>query len=202
MREASTVLRSNSRKAAQRPRATRSISERTSRSTRPGRLSSSQVFSIGRSISRTRSSRVRAFCTKTVCANALNAESTAADVAPERSCPRSLTPGTPTRAPSAKLSGSGEVNSRGREAQFVLHFRNVVQQRLGFEPHRIARGSQPALPVPAQPCESAHAAHRLTHGRRLGKRRGRHGLREIENIRILKTANSPNPRLPLPLGRR
>ena len=45
-----------------RPRETRSISARTRRSTMPGRLSSSQAFSIGRSISRTRSSSVRAFC--------------------------------------------------------------------------------------------------------------------------------------------
>ncbi len=63
-----------------RPRETRSISARTSRSTRPGRLSSSQVLSSGRSISRTRSSSVRAFCTSTVWASVLNAESTAAVV--------------------------------------------------------------------------------------------------------------------------
>ena len=62
---------------AGRPRETRSISARTSRSTSPGRLSSSQVLSIGRSISRTRSSSVRAFCTSTVCASVLNAELTA-----------------------------------------------------------------------------------------------------------------------------
>ena len=47
----------------------------------PGRLSSSHDFSSGRSISRTRSSSVRAFCTSTVWASALKAESTAAEVA-------------------------------------------------------------------------------------------------------------------------
>ena len=61
-----------------RPRETRSISARTRRSTMPGRLSSSQDLSIGRSISRTKSSSVRAFCTSTVCASALKAKSTAA----------------------------------------------------------------------------------------------------------------------------
>ena len=50
------------------------------RSTMPGRLSSSHDLSIGRSISRTRSSSVRAFCTSTVWASALKAESTAAEV--------------------------------------------------------------------------------------------------------------------------
>lgn len=44
-----------------RPRETRSISSLTSRSTSGGRLSSSHSFSIGRSISETRSSKVRAF---------------------------------------------------------------------------------------------------------------------------------------------
>ena len=63
-----------------RPRDTRSISARISRSTRPGRLSSSQALSIGLSISRTRSSSVREFCTSTVCANVLKARSTAAVV--------------------------------------------------------------------------------------------------------------------------
>ncbi len=45
-----------------------------------GRLLSSQCCSIGRSISFTRSSSVLEFCTSTVCASALNAESTAAAV--------------------------------------------------------------------------------------------------------------------------
>src|SRR5436305_14266876 len=47
------------------------------RSTRPGRLSSSQDFSIGRSISLTRSSRVRALLLSTVLASVLKADSTA-----------------------------------------------------------------------------------------------------------------------------
>ena len=62
------------------PRETRSISARTMRSTMPGRLSSSQDLSNGRSISRTRSSSVRAFCPITVCASELKALSTAATV--------------------------------------------------------------------------------------------------------------------------
>ncbi len=60
------------------PRETRSISARTMRSTRLGRLSSSHDLSIGRSISFTRSSSVRAFCPMMVCASELNALSTAA----------------------------------------------------------------------------------------------------------------------------
>src|SRR5262249_28131227 len=63
------------------PRGPRSISARTIRSTRPGRLSSIQDLSIGRSISFTRSSSVRAFCPSTVWASALNALSTACAVA-------------------------------------------------------------------------------------------------------------------------
>src|SRR5262249_54778939 len=66
-----------------RPRETRSISARTMRSTRPGRLSSSQDLSIGRSISLTRSSSVRAFCPMMVCASVLKARSTAAIVSLE-----------------------------------------------------------------------------------------------------------------------
>ena len=74
--QASDAVRSAVRLASAqpRPRETRSISARTSRSTMPGRLSSSQVLSIGRSISRTRSSSVRPFCTSTVCASVLKAE--------------------------------------------------------------------------------------------------------------------------------
>src|SRR3981189_169868 len=52
-----------------RPRETRSISALTMRSTNPGRLSSSQDFSIGRSISLTRSSSVRALLLRTVLAS-------------------------------------------------------------------------------------------------------------------------------------
>src|SRR5580704_16192020 len=63
--------------AGQRPRETRSISALTIRSTSPGRLSSSQDFSIGRSISLTRSSSVRALLLSTVWASVLNADSTA-----------------------------------------------------------------------------------------------------------------------------
>src|SRR3977135_1026589 len=59
------------------PRDTRPISAFTIRSTRPGRLSSSQDFSIGRSISLTRSSRVRALLLSTVWASVLKADSTA-----------------------------------------------------------------------------------------------------------------------------
>src|SRR6201985_1342496 len=67
-----------SRKAScYRPRETRSISALTMRSTSPGRLSSSQDLSIGRSISLTRSSSVRALLLSTVCASVLNADSTA-----------------------------------------------------------------------------------------------------------------------------
>src|SRR5215472_12068316 len=50
------------------------------RSTSPGRLSSSQDFSIGRSISLTRSSSVRALLLSTVCASVLKADSTAETV--------------------------------------------------------------------------------------------------------------------------
>src|SRR5258708_3518862 len=68
------------------PRETRSISAFTIRSTRPGKLSSSQDFSIGRSISLTRSSRVRALLLKTVLARLLNADSTADTVERDRIC--------------------------------------------------------------------------------------------------------------------
>ena len=74
------------------PRETRSISARTIRSTIPGRLSSSHDLSIGRSISRTRSSSVRAFCPITVWASVLNALSTAFTVSVEIN-PRSGTGG-------------------------------------------------------------------------------------------------------------
>src|ERR1700683_839611 len=62
---------------AQRPRETRSISALTMRCTSPGKLSSSQDFSIGRSISLTRSSSVRALLLSTVWARLLKADSTA-----------------------------------------------------------------------------------------------------------------------------
>src|SRR6516165_919452 len=102
-----------------RPRETRSISARTMRSTRLGRLSSSHDLSIGRSISFTRSSSVRAFCPMMVCASVLNALSTAAIVSFEIS-PRSMSGGglrfvvnTTSDAPSlvrkpwASLGGGG-----------------------------------------------------------------------------------------------
>src|SRR5258708_24900227 len=56
------------------------------RSTNPGRLSSSQDFSIGRSISLTRSSRVRALLLSTVLARVLKADSTADTVERDRIC--------------------------------------------------------------------------------------------------------------------
>src|ERR1700728_1730564 len=68
----------------QRPRETRSISALTMRSTSPGKLSSSQDFSIGRSISLTRSSSVRALLLNTVWAKLLNADSTADTVERDR----------------------------------------------------------------------------------------------------------------------
>ena len=52
----------------------------TIRSTNPGKLSSSQDFSIGRSISLTRSSSVRALLLSTVLARELKADSTAETV--------------------------------------------------------------------------------------------------------------------------
>ena len=58
---------------------TRSISALTMRSTSPGRLSSSQDFSIGRSISLTRSSSVRALLLSTVLASELKADPTGGD---------------------------------------------------------------------------------------------------------------------------
>src|ERR1700738_5208350 len=70
----------------QRPRETRSISALTMRSTNPGRLSSSQDFSIGRSISLTRSSSVRALLLSTVLARLLKADSTADTVERDRIC--------------------------------------------------------------------------------------------------------------------
>src|SRR3954469_6863905 len=69
-----------------RPRETRSISALTMRSTKPGRLSSSQDFSIGRSISLTRSSSVRALLLSTVLASELNADSTADTVERDNIC--------------------------------------------------------------------------------------------------------------------
>src|SRR5476649_2772743 len=70
----------------QRPRETRSISALTMRSTSPGRLSSSQDFSIGRSISLTRSSSVRALLLSTVLARLLKADSTADTVDRDNIC--------------------------------------------------------------------------------------------------------------------
>src|SRR5438132_8178708 len=69
-----------------RPRETRSISALTIRSTRPGRLSSSQDVSIGRSISLTRSSSVRALLLSTVWASELKADSTADTVERDSIC--------------------------------------------------------------------------------------------------------------------
>src|SRR5438132_8777748 len=68
----------------QRLRETRSISALTMRSTSPGRLSSSQDFSIGRNISLTRSSSVRALLLSTVWASVLKADSTAPTVERDR----------------------------------------------------------------------------------------------------------------------
>src|SRR5258705_10382842 len=69
-----------------RPRETRSISALTMRSTNPGRLPSSQDFSIGRSISLTRSSSVLALLLSTVWARLLKADSTADTVECDRIC--------------------------------------------------------------------------------------------------------------------
>src|SRR3954447_3207419 len=73
-------------RGAQRPRETRSISALTIRSTSPGKLSSSQDFSIGRSISLTRSSSVRALLLNTVWARLLKADSTADTVERDNIC--------------------------------------------------------------------------------------------------------------------
>ena len=56
------------------------------RSTNPGKLSSSQDFSIGRSISLTRSSNVRALLLSTVLARLLKADSTADTVERDKIC--------------------------------------------------------------------------------------------------------------------
>src|SRR5260370_37546648 len=56
------------------------------RYTNPGRLSSSQDFSIGRSISLTRSSSVRALLLSTVLARVLKADSTADRVERDNIC--------------------------------------------------------------------------------------------------------------------
>ena len=55
-------------------------------STSPGKLSSSHDFSIGRSISLTRSSSVRALLLSTVLASELKADSTADTVERDRIC--------------------------------------------------------------------------------------------------------------------
>src|ERR1700732_2922559 len=68
------------------PRETRSISAFTMGSTSPGKLSSSQDFSIGRSISLTRSSSVRALLLSTVLARVLKADSTADTVERDNIC--------------------------------------------------------------------------------------------------------------------
>src|SRR6267154_1003338 len=60
------------------------------RSTSPGKLSSSQDFSIGRSISLTRSSSVRALLLNTVLARLLKADSTAVSVNSRSSCGSTL----------------------------------------------------------------------------------------------------------------
>src|SRR5258705_1981941 len=80
------VRRSDHAQADQRPRETRSISALTIRSTNLGRLSSSQDFNIGRSISLTRSSSVRALLLSTVLASELKADSTAETVECDQIC--------------------------------------------------------------------------------------------------------------------
>ena len=75
-----------------------------------GRFSSSQVFSIGRSSSLTKSSSVRPSRTCTVCASALKAESTAAAAGTERS-PRSPASGADRRSPAGVGAGGSDDRS-------------------------------------------------------------------------------------------
>src|ERR1700675_4271832 len=75
------------------------------RSTSPGKLSSSQDFNIGRSISLTRSSSVRALLLSTVWARLLKADSTADTVEGDRICCGGGT---------AALSNDGGSNTGGR----------------------------------------------------------------------------------------
>src|ERR1700678_1575087 len=76
------------------------------RSTNPGRFSSSQDFNIGRSISLTRSSSVRALLLSTVWARLLKADSTADTVECDRIC----------WGGAAGLSNDGCSNAGGRYA--------------------------------------------------------------------------------------
>src|ERR1700681_3389268 len=89
------------------PRETRSISVLTIRSTSPGKLSSSQDFSIGRNISLTRSSSVRALLLSTVWARLLKADSTADTVERDKIC---------GAAGAARLSTGGGTNAGCRGA--------------------------------------------------------------------------------------
>src|SRR3981189_130587 len=114
-----------------RPRDTRSISARTRRSTIFGRLSSSHALSIGRSISRTKSSSVREFCTSTVWASELKAESTAAvgdDDKSERSG-RAVLSGRPPDLPAGGLDGRNPFGSR--RGLVVDHIRRGIDPAQG-----------------------------------------------------------------------
>src|ERR1700730_17904170 len=84
------------------------------RSTNPGRLSSSQDFSIGRSISLTRSSSVRALLLSTVWASVLKALSTADTVERDSicGCGAALSNGGGSNAPCRGGALAASVNSR------------------------------------------------------------------------------------------
>src|SRR3569832_255468 len=98
------------------------------RSTMPGRLTASQLLSIGRSISLTRSSSVRALLPRTVLASELNALSTAervdADIRPRSSAGAGgAGGGNGVRAASAASPRSANTTS---EAPSILLYADVV----------------------------------------------------------------------------
>ena len=131
------------------------------RSTMPGRLSSSQDLSIGRSISRTRSSSVRAFCTSTVCASELNAESTAAD-GRRREQRRSARAGQARRLPAAARRRAAPARTAARRRRP----RRTARRWSGSSAPRRSRPAPPstrsgrAHPAPAAPRRAARPARR------------------------------------------
>jgi len=102
----------------------------------PGRFSSSQALSRGRSISRTESSRERACCVSELCASVLNAESTAALAERDNNSDCTSRPfgnfglSNPSPKPSGAVRGAGEamesVNSRISAAGPIDPFLNPL----------------------------------------------------------------------------
>src|ERR1700690_1661131 len=109
------------------------------RSTRPGRLSSSQDFNIGRNISLTRSSSVRALLLSTVWARLLNADSTADTVERDRICGGAGSAGGGSNAGGAPPSASfSELEIVRRLDLLERRLRRIRQRHLVGQIQHIA----------------------------------------------------------------